>query len=93
MDHRSFITKLAAETDTDFKAATVLSRTLAGMISTELSQGNSVALPGFGTFRPVKTSEHVDTDPATGKTTLIPPRIAVEFSAGSRLKKAISKGL
>ena len=43
-----------------------------------LAEGNSVAIPGFGTFFPEKADEYVKAD-ASGRRLLMPPAIIVNF--------------
>lgn len=57
------------------------------------AQGDSVAIPGFGTFVTVKDDERVDRDLSTGRKVLVPPHLSIEFKAGSALIKSINKGL
>lgn len=57
------------------------------------AQGDSVAIPGFGTFVTVKDDERVDRDLSTGKKVLVPPHLSVGFKAGSALLKSINQGL
>ena len=53
------------------------------------AQGDSVAIPGFGTFQSVKTDEHIDTD-NEGRRMLIPPSITVEFKSSVVLRKSLN---
>lgn len=48
---------------------------------------DAVAVPGFGTFTPVKTDELIVTDAATGARTLLPPRVDVRFKSSVVLRK------
>lgn len=91
MDNRSFLSKLAKATDQDNKTAAALASALVNIIGSAASETQNVALPGFGTFEAVKTLESVETDPGTGRRTLVPPAIKVIFKPGSRLKKAVAK--
>lgn len=60
---------------------------LAGIIADHLADGDSVAIPGFGTFEIEKTNEYVRTE-QDGNNILMPPAIHAKFFAGSRLKKS-----
>lgn len=90
MDNRSFISALAKATDRDSRAAGAMARLLAQTIAEIASENDSVALPGFGTFTPVLTPEHVVTDTETGRRRLEPPHRSIDFTPASRLKKIIS---
>lgn len=50
---------------------------------------DAVAIPGFGTFQPVKTLEHVVVDESTGKRTLMPPSVDVTFKSSVVLRKKL----
>ena len=89
MDNRAFTIRLSKATDMDTKAAQQLLAEFVAMTAESALDLDSVAIPGFGTFIPVKKSEYINTDPATGGTTLVPPRIDMTFKPGSRLKKSI----
>lgn len=50
---------------------------------------DSVSIPGFGTFQPIKNDERiVEKD---GKQILVPPSIKVEFKPSVVLRKSITK--
>ncbi|MDE7407300.1 MAG: HU family DNA-binding protein [Muribaculaceae bacterium] len=51
--------------------------------------GDSVAIPGFGTFTPIKSDEQIVTDRSTGKKLLLPPELTLNFSSSSVLRKKI----
>ena len=57
-----------------------------------LAKGDQIAIPAFGSLRACKIDEHVDTDPATGNSMLIPPAIKVEFTPALKLVKQIKNG-
>lgn len=50
---------------------------------------DSVAIPTFGTFRPVKHKEEVRADLSTGRQMLFPPEITLEFTPGAMLLKRL----
>ncbi|MCM1020732.1 MAG: HU family DNA-binding protein [Muribaculum sp.] len=75
-----------SETDTE-----TLLRALCAEITRALSNAETVALPGFGSFCAEKVDEHVSTDLSTGKSMLMPPVLEATFKPGSRLLKTISK--
>jgi nucleoid DNA-binding protein len=90
MDNKSFNTSLTHRLDTDAKTASGMADALTMLLRNHLAQLDTIAIPGFGTFIPTKTDEHVATDPQTGHRKLVPPSISLSFRAGSRLKKATS---
>ena len=51
---------------------------------------DAVAVPGFGTFMPVKEDEIVVAD-ENGRDTLLPPAVEVTFKSSVILRKALGK--
>lgn len=45
----------------------------------ELKKGNTVSLPGLGTFRVVRVAEHKDIEAGTGRVQRIPAKNTIEF--------------
>lgn len=91
MDNKTAQQKLAASLGRDVKEISSLIDSFAAILREHLCDMDSVALPGFGEFKPVKEDEHVTTDPITGKQMLIPPTITVNFSPSSILKRKIKE--
>ncbi len=52
---------------------------------------DSVSIPRFGNFEPVKEDERVDVDLSTGKRILLPPSITMTFASSATLRKAATK--
>lgn len=89
MDNRTLIQGLAKATGLDTRTAQERALTLASLIGQNAAEGDSTAIPGFGTFLSVRTPEHVVTNKETSTRTLVPPAITVEFHPGTALKKKI----
>jgi nucleoid DNA-binding protein len=56
----------------------------------ELKKGNTVSLPGLGTFRVVRVAEHKDIEAGTGRVLRVPAKNTVEFLAGEGLGEAVN---
>lgn len=56
-----------------------------------VSKGDSVALVGFGTFKPVSRAARTGKNPKTGEALTIPASIQPKFTAGSGFKASVSK--
>jgi nucleoid DNA-binding protein len=52
---------------------------------------DTVAVPGFGNFEPVKHLEQVVTDRVSGQRMLLPPEIELTFHPGTKLRGQIEK--
>ncbi|HKI33836.1 MAG TPA: HU family DNA-binding protein [Gemmataceae bacterium] len=63
-------------------------KALGPAIRAELTKGNTVSLPGFGTFRVVRVAEHKDMEAGTGRVLRVPAKNTVEFLAGEGLAEA-----
>lgn len=90
MDSKTFISRLAHQMNCDTKCVSELVAAFAAVMSEKSVELDTVTVPGFGNFVPVKTPERIETDPASGRQMLMPPKISVEFVAGSTLKKHLT---
>lgn len=54
-------------------------------------EGDSIAIPGFGTIAPNKYEETIVSDPITGNKMMLPPSILVEFNPSIVLRKKLTK--
>ncbi len=61
------------------------------LIQQALAQGQTVTLPGFGTFYTSKRAEAKVRHIRTGKEITVPARRVAAFRAGSLLKQAVRK--
>lgn len=73
------------------KAATEAVETILETIVAEVAKGGKVALTGFGTFEKAARAARTGRNPRTGETIEIPATYGVRISAGSLLKKAVTK--
>ncbi len=90
MDSKTFNSRLARQMDCDTKCVAELMAAFATVIRERVAELDTVTMPGFGNFVAVKRAERIETDSATGRQMLMPPKISVEFVAGSALKKHLS---
>ena len=92
MDNKPSIVQAVAEKlgRTTADTETLLSA-MCAEITRALSETETVAIPGFGSFSAHKEDEHVTTDLSTGKSVLLPPSIVAEFNPGSRLTKSLTQ--
>jgi DNA-binding protein HU-beta len=59
-------------------------------ITGALTQGDRVAVPGFGTFATSKRAARTGRNPQTGESIKIKARTAVSFKAASKLKDSVN---
>lgn len=89
MDYKSFKKRLSEVTARPEADVDALVDALAVVIREAATDLDSVAVPTFGTFVPVKHNEEVVTDLSTGKRMLVPPEITLEFQPGAMLRKKL----
>lgn len=89
MENKTFISRLAKRLDSDPKTTGPLVEALTSTIVEICSDMDSVAIPGFGTFRPVKQLERTETDSA-GRRLLLPPSITLTFKESVVLRKKLT---
>jgi DNA-binding protein HU-beta len=89
MNHAEFIDAIASKAG---QPKTTLRQGLRGLIETAtetLARGDSVTVPGFGTFTCVQREARPGRDPATGETIIIGPSTEPRFVPGKTLKDTI----
>lgn len=91
MNNNSFTTDLATKMALDEKSVDTLINALAGAIESFCTDMDAVAIPGFGTFQPIKNDESLETDSTTGRRILLPPSIRVEFKPSVILRKQLNR--
>ena len=89
MDYKQFRKRLCELTGRQAADVDALTEGLAIILRESCGELDSVAIPTFGTFVPVKHKEEISTDLSTGKRMLMPPEITVEFHPGSMLQKRL----
>ena len=63
---------------------------LSAIIKDKCGALDSIAIPGFGTFIPLKENEKITTDLSTGKRMLLPPQISLQFQPSTILRKKLT---
>ena len=91
MDNKTFTSRLANTLGRSPEETVTLTDALAKLMTELGGELDSMAIPGFGTFTPVKADETVVTDEATGKRTLMPPSITMHFQSSVLLRKKLSR--
>lgn len=91
MDNKTFISRLAKRLNREPSEVTTLVEGLCNVFKEVGDNLDSVAIPGFGTFKSSKKDEEIVVDEATGKRTLLPPVISMEFQPSVVLRKKLAK--
>lgn len=89
MTNKEFIIDLAGRTNkTQKEVSSLVNATISAMIG-ELTEENSVAITGFGSFDVKKKLEKVLVNPITKQRMLVPPKMVVSFKPNTSLKSKI----
>ena len=91
MNTKELISELKNRLKLDENQAENLFDTTVDVIGKELTNSNSVALQGFGTFEIRKKEERISVNPTTKQRMLIPPKLTLAFKPSSVLKDRIKK--
>lgn len=84
---RKTISEQTGRTEADVDALTEGLSLILQQTGVEL---DAVAVPTFGTFRPVKHKETISEDLSTGKRMLLPPEIVMDFEPSASLLRRIN---
>ena len=86
------IDALCRNLDVSKKETQELVETLFEMIKTDLEQGNTIKLPGFGNFLVRSKTPRVGRNPKTGEKVEITARKVITFKPSSILRDRVQKG-
>jgi nucleoid DNA-binding protein len=91
MENDTLVAELSAELHRNPRDIEALIEGLASALRDALADGDTVLLPGFGTFATVKEDEKVVDDLAGGSRLLLPPCISVKFNPSTLLRRKITE--
>lgn len=91
MDNKTFIARLAKRLNREPSEVSTLIEGLCTVFKEVGNDLDSVAIPGFGTFKASKKDEIVVVDESTGKRTLLPPSITMDFQPSIVLRKKLAR--
>lgn len=91
LNKTELVAKIAAETGQSQAAVSNVLDGLFAAVSETVAAGGKVAIPGWLSFETATTSARTGRNPRTGETIEIPASYGVRISAGSLLKKAVTK--
>lgn len=86
MNNKDFIQKIQQTVSTNGERTTELVEMTTSIIAKILSEGDSLAIKGFGTFEVKKKEERVSVNPSTGNHWMIPPKLVPSFKPGTTMK-------
>jgi DNA-binding protein HU-beta len=88
MNKTEMVNAIASEADLTKDQASKALNAVTGGITSALAKGDTVVLPGFGTFSVKDRAERMGRNPSTGAEMKIPASKAPGFKAGKTLKEA-----
>jgi DNA-binding protein HU-beta len=92
MNKKELVDAMAARTDSSGAAADRAVNALVEIISESLKKGDSLALPGFGTFEVRERAARAGRNPKTGEELKIAASKVAAFKPGAALKAAVNGG-
>lgn len=92
MNNKEYISKLAGETGFSIEDTQKLVRDVLVTMGKRFEDGDSVLVPGFGTFEIKKRLERIMVNPATGQRMLVPPKLVLNFKPNAQIKEKIRNG-
>ena len=92
MNKKELVDAMAAKTDSSGAAADRAVNALAEIISDTLKKGESLTLPGFGTFEVRDRAARTGRNPKTGGKLEIGASRVPAFKPGAALKAAVNSG-
>lgn len=90
MDYKQLKKNICEQTGRSAADVDALTEGLALILQQTGMELDAVAVPTFGTFRPVKHKETISEDLSTGKRVLLPPEIVMEFEPSASLLRRIN---
>ncbi len=91
MNTKEINTEIKKRLEVDSKVLDELMDSLSVIIKSEVLEGNSIALQGFGTFELRKKSERISVNPTTKQRMLVPPKQTLSFKPSSILKEKFNQ--
>lgn len=94
MDNKGFIEAYSRRTGVSRKEATRMAEVIGRAVAGCCVEGDTVAIPGFGSFETKKKMERVMAVPSSGgKRLLIPPKIVMTFKPSALLKQRLPQNV
>lgn len=86
MNNKEFTSELSNRLGYTIKDTTELMSSLLANMTQELTEGNIIAVQGFGSFEVKKKAERISINPTTKQRMLVPPKLILSYRPSSTLK-------
>lgn len=90
MNNKEYIAELARKSGYSQDEAQRMVRTVIDAMTIHFEEGDSVSIPGFGSFEVKKRMERVVVNPVSKKRQLVPPKLVLAFRPVSSIKEKIN---
>lgn len=90
MDSKKFFEEVVTGSGLSAEEVRNLMESLTDSVVEAMLEGDSVAVPSFGTFEPRKKQERVVVHPSTGRKLLVPPKLSITFKPSAVLRQKIN---
>jgi nucleoid DNA-binding protein len=91
MLHKELVDKLSKSLGRNKSDINKLLEALGNVVVERCSELDSISVPRLGTIEAVKHNETIENDPNTGKRTLMPLRVEMQFTTINVLKKRLNQ--
>jgi len=92
MNNKDFIAELAKRSGYTQENTQKLMRTVIDGMVASFEEGDTVALPNFGTFEVKKRMERIMVNPSTKQKMLVPPKLVLNFRPIASIKEKLKNG-
>jgi len=92
MNNKSFIAELSNRSGYTQDDSQKMVNTVVDFMTEFFQQGDTVAIPNFGSFEVKKRLERIVINPGTKQRMLVPPKLVLNFRPIASLKEQLKKG-
>ena len=92
MNNKEFIAELSRQTGYKSDQTQKMVNSVLTTMGDCFMEGDSVMIPGFGTFDVKKKLERVMVNPSTGQRMLVPPKLVLNFKPNVSWKERVKSG-
>jgi len=89
LKNKDFIQKIRQSVSTNGEQTAELVELTTSIIAKILSEGDTLAIKGFGSFEVKKKEERISVNPSTGDRWMIPPKLVPSFKPGTIMKEKL----
>lgn len=92
MNNKDFIAELSQRSGYSQDNTQRLVRCVIEAMASRFDEGESVAVPSFGSFELKNRMERIVVNPSTGQKMMVPPKLVLVFKPLAEVKQRLKKG-